>query len=109
MNDAVDKMKSVPKRRIRKIRRLLRREPEPVRKSHKSKIVAGVLIAIMACLMITFVWRNKEFRERVKRLAMNQYQLYLHGKFDSSLTEKLTPVLYACHSNRTFVSNVYRS
>lgn len=109
MNDAVDKMKSVPKRRIRKIRRLLRREPEPVKKSHKNKIVAGILIAIMACLMITFVWRNEEFREHVKRLSMNQFQLYLHGKFDSFLTEKLIPILYACHSNRTFVSNGYRS
>lgn len=80
MNDALD-IKSVPKRRIRKIRRLLRREPEPVKKSHKSKIIAGILLTTIVCLLTAFVWQNEEFREHVKRLAMNQFQLYLHGKY----------------------------
>lgn len=77
--------KTNPKRRIRKIRRLIRREPEPkpVEKSHKRKIIASILLATIICSLTAHVWRNEEFREHIKRLAMNQFQLYLHGKFDS--------------------------
>lgn len=82
MNDAIE-MKSFPKRRIRKIRRLLRPAPEPVKKSHKWKFIVGLSLATIVCLVMAVVWRNEEFRGHVKRLAMNQYQLYLHGKFDS--------------------------
>lgn len=85
MNDAIDR-KNLPKRRkimkdSPRMRPLLQREPKPVKKSHKRKIIAGILLTTIICLLTAFVWQNEEFRVHIKRLAMNQFQLYLHGKF----------------------------
>lgn len=89
MNDAID-IKAAPKRRIRKIRRLLRRETEATKKSNKNKIIAGILSTTIICIIATIVWRTEEIREHVKRLAMNQFQLYLHGTFDRDKTLQVT-------------------
>lgn len=79
MNDAID-IKKYPKRRIRKIRRLIRREPEPAQQWHRIKIITSILLISVICITAAFMWRTEEIREHIKRLAMNQFQLYLHGR-----------------------------
>lgn len=98
MNDAIE-IKSVPKRRIRKIRRLLRPAPEPVKKPRKCKIIVGILLTTIMCSLLAFVWQNEELRAHVKRLAMNQYQLYLHGMFDSEVSVNF---FQKCEQIKTF-------
>lgn len=68
-------------RRIRKIRRL----QKPVEPSHASKlkksVKAFIAIAVVSALAL-FISRNQYLVNEFKNLALNQYQLYLHGRVD---------------------------
>lgn len=66
-----------PKKR-RGIRRLVRREITPAKKSNKHLKLIG-LTATILCL-IAVLWKNQDIRDELKHLAMNQFQLYLHGR-----------------------------
>lgn len=68
----------VPRRKIRKLRRLLRPEPKtPKRTYRRLKIIS---IPLVIALLFVILLKNERFREELKRLAMNQFQLYLHGR-----------------------------
>lgn len=68
----------VPRRKIRKLRRLLRPEPKTPKRTHRRLKIIGIPLVI--ALLFVILLKNERFREELKRLAMNQFQLYLHGR-----------------------------
>lgn len=72
--------KNHPKTRKKRIviRRLVRPEKTPTQKSRTYLKIFG-FAATVFCL-IGVLWKNVQFREELKHLSMNQYQLYLHGR-----------------------------
>lgn len=61
-----------------KIRRLLQRQPIPEKKFNGRLKYVGISLAIV-CLAVILM-KNERFRNDLKHLAMNQFQLYLHGR-----------------------------
>lgn len=68
----------VPRRKIRKLRRLLRPEPKTPKRTYRRLKIIGIPLVI--ALLFVILLKNERFREELKRLAMNQFQLYLHGR-----------------------------
>lgn len=68
----------VPRRKIRKLRRLLRPEPKTPKRTYRRLKIIGIPLVIT--LLFVILLKNERFREELKRLAMNQFQLYLHGR-----------------------------
>ncbi|XP_031623136.1 uncharacterized protein LOC116340667 [Contarinia nasturtii] len=68
----------VTSRRRKGIRSLVSMEPNSPKESNKHVILFGILTVIF--VFIGLLMRSEEFRKELKHVAMNQFQLYLHGR-----------------------------
>lgn len=75
-------LEPVTQRRIRKIRRLRQPAESPPPKQNSKKTVRIVIIALLLSMVIFYVSTNQYLVNEFKNLALNQYQLYLHGRID---------------------------
>lgn len=57
--------------RRKKLRSLVSTEHNPVKKSNKCLIIFGILIVSF----VVFVWMDEQFRDELKHVAMNQFQV----------------------------------
>lgn len=72
----------VTQRRIRKIRRLQQPvEPPPPQRNSK-KVVKIFIAALLLSIVVFFISTNQYLNNEFTNLALNQYQLYLHGRID---------------------------
>ncbi|XP_055299304.1 uncharacterized protein LOC129566931 [Sitodiplosis mosellana] len=62
--------------RRKKLRSLVSIESSPSKKSNKYLVLSGIILIGF----IVFVWKNEQFRDELKHVAMNQFQMYLHGR-----------------------------
>lgn len=72
--------KCISRRRIRKVRRLLKTEPKPTKEIKNKKNIKFTAYSLALIILFVVLLKNEEFRKELKRLAMNQFQLYLHGR-----------------------------
>lgn len=70
--------KRIPRRRIRRLRRLLRPESKSAKNTFRKLKIIGISL-VLTCL-VGILLSSERFRGELKRLAMNQFQMYLHGR-----------------------------
>lgn len=72
----------VTQRRIRKIRRLRQPVKPPPLQQNSKKTVKIFIAALLLSMVVFFISSNQYLVNEFKNLALNQYQLYLHGRID---------------------------
>lgn len=71
----------VTERRIRKIRRL-RKPVDPPHAPKPRTSLKTIIVIVLVSVLVFFISTNRYLVNEFKNLALNQYQLYLHGRID---------------------------